>query len=141
MKPLAALATAFALALVGLGAWRIVAGVESWFDRTPAAGNIVLWSLVAALILAVFAIPAAAWGFAARAWATRLRQGEHLESHAHVIARAHQRLTTIDVPALPAPQRLALPDHGSPACASQPARRRRHDDLIARERATSREER
>lgn len=105
MKALGAILTTFVLFALGFGAWRLVAGVEGWFARTPAAGNAILWTLVAALVLAVLAIPAAAWGLAARAWVIRLREGEHLESHAHALLEAQQRLHILEqqVRALPAP--------------------------------------
>lgn len=104
MKPL--LGVALAIAIVGAPLyvlWRIAHGVESWF-ATSGAGDVLMWSLVAALVLTVFAIPAAAWGVAARMWLVRVREGEYLESTPHALqapARPRAQLA-------PRPQRRQL---------------------------------
>jgi hypothetical protein len=92
----AALTTA-AIAAAALFAWRITRGVEAWFAYSGAADTL-MWSVVAALILAVFAIPAAAWGFAARCWLIKLRDGERVEATHGVLLgeRPRRRLTVED---------------------------------------------
>lgn len=93
----ALLGSALTLAIVGIPAyvvWRITRGVESWFI-TSGAGDVLMWALVAALVLTVFAIPAGAWGIAARLWLVRMREGEYLESTAHALqAPARPRVST-----------------------------------------------
>lgn len=80
MRPIfgAALVTA-TLAVGSVVTWRITRGVEAWF-ATSGAGNVLMWSVVVALILTAFALPAAAWGLAARAWVVKIRHGERLEA-------------------------------------------------------------
>jgi hypothetical protein len=85
MKALGVITTAGAVALAWFVGWRITSGVESWFVISG-AGNVLMWSVVAALILAVAAVPAAAWGLAARTWIVRVRHGEELASSAHILA-------------------------------------------------------
>jgi hypothetical protein len=85
MKVLGVITSAGVVALVWFVGWRITSGVESWFVISG-AGNVLMWSVVAALILAVAAIPAAAWGMASRTWIVRVRQGEYLASSAHILA-------------------------------------------------------
>ena len=63
---------------------RITNGVENWFI-TSGAGDVLMWSLVAALTLTFFAIPAGAFGVAARMWLVRMREGEYLESTPHAL--------------------------------------------------------
>ena len=75
------------LLIVGAPAWalwRITIGVEGWFAQSG-AGDVLMWSLVAALMLAVFAIPVGAWGIAARLWLVRVRESEYLESTAYAL--------------------------------------------------------
>lgn len=60
-------------------AHRIAVGVEGWF-YTSGAGDVLGWSFIAAMVLAVFAIPAGAWGIAGRQWIVRLRSDERAES-------------------------------------------------------------
>ena len=85
--------------MVGIPAyvvWRITRGVESWF-ATSGAGDVLMWSLVAALVLSVFAIPVGAWGVAARLWLVRMHEGEYLESTAHALqSPARPRVSTVN---------------------------------------------
>lgn len=108
MKPW--IGSALALGLVAVPAyivWRITRGVESWFSASG-AGDVIMWALVAALVLSVFAIPAAAWGLAARMWVVRLEQGQRLESAAHALgAPVRRQLVTVEAEALPAPHAQA----------------------------------
>ena len=78
---------AITLAIIAIPAyvvWRLVRGVEGWFVSSG-AGDVLMWSLIAALVLAVFAIPVGAWGLAARLWVVRMRDDEYLVSTAHVL--------------------------------------------------------
>jgi hypothetical protein len=84
MKILGVITSAGVVGLAWFVGWRITSGVESWFT-TSGAGNVLMWSVVAALILAVAAVPAAAWGMASRTWVVRVRQGEYLASSAHIL--------------------------------------------------------
>ena len=92
----AALTTA-AMAAAALFAWRLTRGVEAWFAYSGAA-DALMWSVVAALILAVFAVPAAAWGVAARCWLVKLRDGERIEATHGVLLdeRSRRRLAVED---------------------------------------------
>jgi hypothetical protein len=84
MKLIGATVVAGTLGLAWFVVWRITSGVESWF-ATSGAGNVLMWSLVAALILAVFAIPAGAWGIAARMWVVKMHRDEYLTSTPHAL--------------------------------------------------------
>lgn len=106
--------SALLLLIVGAPAylvWRITRGVEFWF-ATSGAGDVLMWALVAALALAVFAIPVALWGVAARMWVVRLDEGQYLESTPHALA----------APARPrARPQLRIDAEGEPARAQLPA--------------------
>ena len=80
-------------------AWRLTLGIESWF-ATSGAGDAIMWSVVAAIILTVFALPAAAWGLAARAWVVRLEYHQRLEA-THAVLFSDR----------PAQRHLAEPEH------------------------------
>lgn len=58
---------------------RITSGVEGWF-ATSGAADVLMWSVVSALVIAVFAVPLGAYGLAARMWLVKMREGEYLES-------------------------------------------------------------
>lgn len=72
------------LVLAGV-VWWVCAGIDGWFVANPGAGGVLGWSLVVALVLTFFALPAAAWGVAARMWVVRLREHERLEATLPVI--------------------------------------------------------
>jgi hypothetical protein len=92
---LGVIAVAGALGLIWFIGWRITDGVEGWFVASG-AGNLLMWSLVAALILTVGAIPAAAWGIAARMWVVKMHQGQYLASTAHaLLPQAAPQLTEV----------------------------------------------
>ncbi len=76
------------LIIVGGVIWWVCTGITDWFTYHSEASDMLMWSLVAALILTVFAIPAAAWGIAARAWVIRLRDDERAEATARVLLAA-----------------------------------------------------
>lgn len=84
LTTLGALLTVAALGGGAIIAWRVITGVETWLT-TSGAGHTLGWSLVAWIILAGAALPAWAWGMAARAWIIRRRVGEHLVSSAHLL--------------------------------------------------------
>jgi hypothetical protein len=82
---------ALTLALVAIPAylvWWLSTRITDWFAYHSETGDMLMWSLVVALILAVFAIPAAAWGIAARIWVIRLREDERAEATARVLLAA-----------------------------------------------------
>lgn len=81
-----------AIAAGFLLAWRLIRGIEWWLVDSGAA-HVLMWSIVAALVLTVFALPAAMWGLAARCWIIRMETNQRLESTAHVLAKeSRQRL-------------------------------------------------
>jgi hypothetical protein len=91
---------ALTLAMVAIPAfivWRVSVGVESWF-ATSGAGNVLMWSVVLALVASVAAIPVGAWGLAARMWVVRLDEQQRMESTARVLLPT-QRTPTLAEPA------------------------------------------
>ncbi|MEI7646571.1 MAG: hypothetical protein WCJ55_20050 [Chloroflexales bacterium] len=78
---------ALTLAMVAIPAyvvWRVTQGIEEWF-ATSGAGNLLMWSIIVALVLSVAALPVAAWGVAARMWIIRLHEDERAVASARVL--------------------------------------------------------
>ena len=95
------------VAIVGLAAWRIVAGIEGWFVDSG-AGNTIMWAFVACAIVVMIGFSlillAGGAGIAARMWVVRLNDNQYIESAAYaVISPARAR-------ALPQPKVRALPN-------------------------------
>jgi hypothetical protein len=87
------------LIIVGGVIWWVCNGITRWFDYNPGASDALMWSFTVALILSVFAIPAAAWGIAARMWVIRLRDDERAEATASMLLAAqdaHRRKEIIE---------------------------------------------
>jgi hypothetical protein len=110
VKLIGAITALGALALGWFITWRITSGVESWFAASG-AGNVLGWSLVAALALAVFAIPAGAWGLAIRMWVVKMRRDEYLGSTPHaLLPQAAAQIAAAEQPRLLATQTKELCD-------------------------------
>lgn len=112
MRALGGAALTVAVAAGGiLVAWRITRGVEAWFVYSG-AGDVLMWTVVATLILVVLgvggAVVAGAWGLAARAYVVRLNSGEYLESVTRTLLPAPSPAARVELPA-PA-ERAALPE-------------------------------
>ena len=108
MKLLGAATVAGVLFTIGFAAWRIVSSVEAWF-MISGAGNVIGWAFVGAVVLTVFAIPAGAWGLAARMWLVRLHEGERAESAARILApRRHELPAGDDAPMMTAEEEARL---------------------------------
>ena len=95
------------VAIVGLAAWRIVAGIEYWFVDSG-AGDAIMWAFVACVIIVMIGLSlillAGGAGIAARMWVIKLGQDQYIESTAYaVISPARAR-------ALPQPKVKALPN-------------------------------
>ncbi|MEI6777712.1 MAG: hypothetical protein WCK70_12505 [Chloroflexales bacterium] len=98
MKLFGATIAVGAVALAWFIGWRITSGVESWF-AVSGAGNVLMWAVVAALVLTAFAIPAGAWGIAARMWVVRMHEGDYLESTPHALLPQDAARLMLPVPA------------------------------------------
>jgi hypothetical protein len=79
----ALVSAALVIGIVGIPAlvvWRIVRGVEGWFWHNPAAGDAILWTLVAAVVIALLGvgmgIALGAIGLGLRPYVVRLRLDE-----------------------------------------------------------------